>query len=342
MNIRTISTLSLILLSAVTCHSRSLSSDNTRASSQTDSTAVTELARPAVVRRSIAEGAIQVGLSVAVNAVATELLKHKVHRMRPDGTEDNSFPSRHTSWAFTLSTIASNELYGHSPWWPAGFQAAASAVGIQRVLSKRHYPSDVAAGAFTGVLSTEIGYTIGRLIMGDRRSAWTLGYPDINQASLDMTTDAIFPLGKAGHTSDGSEISLGAGFGSEIMANIPVGETLSASAGAAMEVYSIRGGGKFLDTMTLLGAQAGGGWRRNFGYRESWTLETTITAGAGRLLHTDGWNHSSYSFYSNLRAGITHRVTAKFAFGARAGYRIMTVPHAVSAITVGVFSRAVF
>ena len=108
--------------------------------------------------RGVADIVVSAGSSMAVNALVTELLKGAVHEMRPDRSGNNSFPSRHASWAFAASSVISRELYHRSPWWSVGAQTLASAVGLQRIRSRRHYGSDVVWGAAVGVASTEICY----------------------------------------------------------------------------------------------------------------------------------------------------------------------------------------
>ena len=83
------------------------------------------------IYRRLPHTVVAAGGAVVINAAVTEGFKHGVHELRPDRTENNSFPSRHTSWAFTASTVLSNELYRYSPWWSLGAQALSSAVGIR-------------------------------------------------------------------------------------------------------------------------------------------------------------------------------------------------------------------
>ena len=108
----------------------------------------------------------QAAIGLGINAALTEGLKHTVHEMRPDRNGNNSFPSRHTSWAFAGATVFANATYRHSPVWPMVFHAAASGVAFQRVASRRHYASDVVAGAAIGIASAELGFALGRLISG--------------------------------------------------------------------------------------------------------------------------------------------------------------------------------
>ena len=55
-------------------------------------TAFTNGAAPVVAR---------IGLAVSVNAGMTELLKSSIDEWRPDHSAQDSWPSRHTSWAYT-------------------------------------------------------------------------------------------------------------------------------------------------------------------------------------------------------------------------------------------------
>ena len=90
-----------------------------------------------------------------VNFGYTELLKVAVGRERPNGEDDKSFPSGHTSNAFALAAVAERH-YG----WKLGVPAylVASVVGASRIQQDKHYLSDVVAGA-------TLGYIVGRTIV---------------------------------------------------------------------------------------------------------------------------------------------------------------------------------
>lgn len=92
-----------------------------------------------------------------VNGVYTELLKYGVKRQRPDGSDSLSFPSGHTSTAFSLATVASSH-YGWKVGVPA--YALAAGIGLSRIEQDRHHLSDVIAGATLGVI---VGRTVTRL-----------------------------------------------------------------------------------------------------------------------------------------------------------------------------------
>ena len=56
------------------------------------------------------------GASFILCSGTTYLLKHTVHRMRPDGTDNKSFPSGHTAVAFSGATVLHKEFGKTSPW----------------------------------------------------------------------------------------------------------------------------------------------------------------------------------------------------------------------------------
>ena len=95
-------------------------------------------------------------------------LKQSTRVMRPDGSNDNSFPSGHTATAFMTATMLTKE-YGHiCPWIGIGAYSVATATGLMRMANNKHWLSDVLTGAGIGILSTEAGYYIADLIFNDK------------------------------------------------------------------------------------------------------------------------------------------------------------------------------
>ena len=92
---------------------------------------------------------------LVVNTVYTSALKTITSRTRPDGSDNLSFPSGHTSTAVAFATVA-NAHYG----WKVGVPSylAAGAIGMSRVTKDKHHLSDVIAGA-------AIGYVTGRTVV---------------------------------------------------------------------------------------------------------------------------------------------------------------------------------
>ncbi len=106
-----------------------------------------------------------------VNGVVTEGLKHGFSRTRPDGSNDVSFPSGHTSTSFMWATVLSRN-YGLKVGIPA--YAVASYVGATRLEENAHHLSDVVAGAAVGYI---VGRTVTRHRKGGRLSRlnWMVG-----------------------------------------------------------------------------------------------------------------------------------------------------------------------
>ena len=110
--------------------------------------------------------------AVLITAGYTTLLKEVVHRERPNGEDNLSFPSGHASNAFALAAVAERH-YG----WKAGLPAytLASAVAVSRLQRNKHYLSDVMAGA-------TLGYIVGRTVVR------------VNSLAVDQSRGARFSV----------------------------------------------------------------------------------------------------------------------------------------------------
>ena len=116
-------------------------------------------------------------VSFGINAVVTYSLKHTIHEMRPDGTDNHSFPSGHTAVAFCGATTLMHEYRKVSPWIGVAGYAVATTVAVDRVRRNRHHWGDVVAGAAIGVASAEAGYWIGDIILGKGKKKKTRYQP---------------------------------------------------------------------------------------------------------------------------------------------------------------------
>jgi membrane-associated phospholipid phosphatase len=118
------------------------------------------------------------GQAMLIAAAYGTVLKLSSHRLRPDQSNLQSFPSGHTAVAFSWAAAA-GKYYG-----PAGAIAAygaASLIAVSRLAHRSHYLSDVAAGAALGYVS---GLTVVRA--NNREMA---GKPADRRARLSLTPD---------------------------------------------------------------------------------------------------------------------------------------------------------
>ena len=97
------------------------------------------------------EGQTQFYKSFLSTFVTTHTLKYTVNEERPNGSDNKSFPSGHTSCAFQGAAFI-HARYGFNYSVPA--YLAASFVGYSRVYADKHYPHDVVAGAAIAIVSS--------------------------------------------------------------------------------------------------------------------------------------------------------------------------------------------
>lgn len=98
--------------------------------------------------------------SYLLSSASIHAFKRFTHVKRPDESDNFSFPSGHTSTAFVGAHLLFKEYKETSPWIGIAGYAVASGTGAIRVLNRRHWVSDVVAGAGFGVLSVEISYLL--------------------------------------------------------------------------------------------------------------------------------------------------------------------------------------
>ncbi len=104
--------------------------------------------------------------SLVLAATAAQVLKVGIGRARPDVAGDsdvfqplstssgfNSFPSGHAANSFAIAATLSHELRREAPWVAFVAYPVATAIAVSRVQDRRHWVTDVVAGAAVGVLS---------------------------------------------------------------------------------------------------------------------------------------------------------------------------------------------
>ena len=122
-----------------------------------------------------------------------EGLKSAVDRRRPSGEDTDSFPSGHTSGAFTAVTLANRNLNSIRLPGEARLSlqitnlAAATAVGWARVEGNKHFPSDVLAGAALGHFLTSFIHDAFLGLPEDKRFGFVLFSPGGRQAMIGFS-----------------------------------------------------------------------------------------------------------------------------------------------------------
>lgn len=278
--------------------------------------------------------AASAGGAIVVNAAITEVLKHSVRRMRPDGSSDNSFPSRHTSWAFTASTVVANELYHHSPWWAVGAHAAASAVAFERVAARRHYATDVAAGAAIGIASTEFAYWLGRKIFGGRPASAAPRCHNDFRTDISVFSSLILNTGSRYQAAYSSGLKL----------RVPLSGRWGLAATLAGTSTPVSAGGSGHTTGIRNSVGAGAGATAHFVLpKPSLAIEPAIEAGANHFLQAKELEHSAWGFRAEAGCALSWRITPRFACRGGVNYNLFTAGHAaVSGIGISLASVAVF
>ncbi len=131
-------------------------------------------------------------------AAVTEAIKLTAGRSRPaltngaDGFFGNdSFPSRHAAWAWSLAGVIAHEYPG--PLTRLAAYGAATAVSVSRVAGKQHFPSDVLIGGTVGWLVARHVYRARHdAALGGGTWDWPIPLRDVGAAKHDGSLASTF------------------------------------------------------------------------------------------------------------------------------------------------------
>ena len=112
--------------------------------------------------------ALLVAKSTTLALATFSVLKFTVRDWRPDGSNNQSFPSGHTAIAFCAASLVHQEFRARSQWPGVAAYAVATSVGAMRMINDRHWQADVLAGAGIGILSVHAAYLTHRYRWGRR------------------------------------------------------------------------------------------------------------------------------------------------------------------------------
>ncbi|CAM3605011.1 phosphatase PAP2 family protein [Zobellia roscoffensis] len=97
-------------------------------------------------------------VSMILTDVVTRAIKNSVYKIRPDGSNDNAFPSGHTSIAFASGSAVYEEYKNTNPYVAYSGYGFATITGGLRLFNNKHFISDILAGAGIGILVTKLVY----------------------------------------------------------------------------------------------------------------------------------------------------------------------------------------
>lgn len=93
------------------------------------------------------KGTKEAAFSIGAASIVTSALKETIPEERPDGSDNKSFPSGHTSVSFAAAATL-HKRHGWEVGIPA--HAVAAFVGLARVKADKHFVHDVLVGAMIG------------------------------------------------------------------------------------------------------------------------------------------------------------------------------------------------
>lgn len=100
---------------------------------------------------------INIVVSNAIMGGIVQSMKFSFKELRPDGTDELSFPSGHTATAFTNASVLFYEYKDANIWYASSGYLFAAATGFLRIANNKHFTSDVLAGAGIG---TAVGLAV--------------------------------------------------------------------------------------------------------------------------------------------------------------------------------------
>ena len=135
------------------------------------------------VKKELIVYAMSIGISTAIVIPTKKLTRQE----RPDGSNNQSFPSGHTALAFASAEFLRREYWNVSPWIGVAGYAVATGTGILRMYNNKHWLGDVAAGAGIGILSTTLSYWLyDKIHIGGNRKHQAFLFPGYNNKQFTI------------------------------------------------------------------------------------------------------------------------------------------------------------
>ena len=96
-------------------------------------------------------------ISNLITSGITHGIKYIINKTRPNGSP-YSFPSGHTTFAFTNATVLFNEFHETAPVLAYSGYVFSATTGAFRMINNKHWLSDVLVGAGIGIAVTNLVY----------------------------------------------------------------------------------------------------------------------------------------------------------------------------------------
>lgn len=205
---------------------------------------------------------------------------------------------------------------------------------LERTFTSNHFPKDVLGGFAVGLVSTEIGYLIGRAIYPGSMPGLPAAVSDFMPA-VDVVTTAYFPVGgKHG-------ISGGTGVGTAVRGTLPMGEHWGVTAAVNFSSVPLYESKKYVSMVDGAGFSLGATGYVNLPSRRFFA-EGRAMAGLMGNFHGKGLNRPGCSFTFDVTAGAGCALTPTLSIGLEAGYQYRYLRDVNSSLSLGLFTRASF
>jgi membrane-associated phospholipid phosphatase len=111
-------------------------------------------------RHGLGRGTILYAMTTVAAGGSAFVLKKLIHSSRPDGSDNEGFPSAHMAIVFSGAEFLRQEFRDHSPWIGIAGYAVATATGYLRVYNEQHWFSQLLAGAGVGMITAKLSYWV--------------------------------------------------------------------------------------------------------------------------------------------------------------------------------------
>jgi len=111
-------------------------------------------------RYGLGRGTILYAMTTVAAGGSAFVLKKLIHSSRPDGSDNEGFPSAHMAIAFSGAEFLRQEFKDNSPWIGIAGYAVATATGYLRIYNEQHWFSQLLAGAGIGMITARLSYWV--------------------------------------------------------------------------------------------------------------------------------------------------------------------------------------